>query len=169
MSTDLTFLTNESGHSLLDRFNVLLKEDTHLFDCLVGYFFLSGFYKIYPSLEKTEKIRILIGLKTDPRTFELIQQGNQELNFKSHAETKEEMPGRILAEVKPQRIRSLPISAVSSKNQKSVEHLVERILSTKQQDVEADTSALEREIDQLVYELYDLTKEEIEIVERACS
>ena len=27
MSTDLTFLTNESGHSLLDRFNVLLKED----------------------------------------------------------------------------------------------------------------------------------------------
>jgi len=99
MSTDLTFLTNEAGHSLLDRFNVLLKEDTHLFDCLVGYFFLSGFYKIYPSLEKTEKIRILIGLKTDPRTFELIQQGSQELDFKSHAETKEEMPGRILDEL----------------------------------------------------------------------
>lgn len=99
MSTDLTFITNESGQTLLDRFNDLLKEDTHLFDCLVGYFFLSGFYKLYPSLEKTEKIRILIGLKTDPRTFELIQQGNQELDFKSHAETKEEMPGRILDEL----------------------------------------------------------------------
>lgn len=99
MSTDLTFITNESGQTLLDRFNDLLKEDTHLFDCLVGYFFLSGFYKIYPTLEKTEKIRILIGLKTDPRTFELIEQGNQELDFKSHAETKEEMPGRILEEL----------------------------------------------------------------------
>lgn len=99
MSTDLTFITNEAGQILLDRFNDLLKEDTHLFDCLVGYFFLSGFYKLYPSLEKTEKIRILIGLKTDPRTFELIEQGNRELDFKSHAETKEEMPGRILEEV----------------------------------------------------------------------
>jgi hypothetical protein len=99
MSTDLTFITNVSGRTLLDRFNDLLKEDTHLFDCLVGYFFLSGFYKLYPSLEKTEKIRILIGLKTDPRSFELIQQGTQEFDFKSHAETKEEMPSRILDEL----------------------------------------------------------------------
>jgi len=59
MSTDLTFIANKSGQALLDRFNDLLKEDTYLFDCLVDYFFLNGFYKLYPSLEKTEKNRSL--------------------------------------------------------------------------------------------------------------
>ena len=45
--------------------------------------------------------------------------------------------------------------------------LVDRILAAKQQDAAADTSALEREIDQLVYALYGLTPEEIQIVEAA--
>ena len=42
MSTDLTFITNESGKSLHDRIGVLLSDDTRLFDSLVGYFFISG-------------------------------------------------------------------------------------------------------------------------------
>ena len=42
--TDLTFFTNEDGHSLLSRFNSTLK-DTQLFDVLVGYFRASGFYQ----------------------------------------------------------------------------------------------------------------------------
>ncbi|MBI4359752.1 MAG: helicase, partial [Candidatus Jacksonbacteria bacterium] len=99
MSTDLTFLTNEPNQTLLERFNALLKEDTRFFDCLVGYFFLSGFHKLHPSLEKAEKIRILIGIGTDTKTSDLIQQGARELDFKSHAETKEEIPGQILQEL----------------------------------------------------------------------
>ncbi len=54
MSTDLTFITNEPNRNLLDRFKVLIK-DTELFDVLVGYFFTSGFYVLYKSLEKTKK------------------------------------------------------------------------------------------------------------------
>ncbi len=54
-----------------------------------------------------------------------------------------------------------------SAQQKPVERLVERILSAKQQGASADVSALEREIDQLVYALYGLTPEEIKIVEEA--
>jgi len=45
--------------------------------------------------------------------------------------------------------------------------LVDRILSAKAADPAADTSALEREIDELVYQLYGLTAEEIAIVEGA--
>ena len=41
----------------------------------------------------------------------------------------------------------------------------ERILTTRQRDSEADTAALEQEIDRLVYQLYDLTPEEIALVE----
>lgn len=70
MSSDLTFLTNEPGKSLRNRFGVLLGDDTRYFDCLVGYFFISGFYKLYPALEKIEKVRILIGLRTDRTAYE---------------------------------------------------------------------------------------------------
>ena len=100
-SSDLTFVTNEKGQSLAQRFSVLLGANTRYFDCLVGYFFISGFHKLYPALEKTEKIRILIGLKTDRTTFNLLQQARQqqELVLKSHAETKERLPGEILSEL----------------------------------------------------------------------
>ncbi|PIS28273.1 MAG: hypothetical protein COT43_06610 [Candidatus Marinimicrobia bacterium CG08_land_8_20_14_0_20_45_22] len=91
MSTDLTFITNEKNQNLKDRFEVLIK-DTTFFDCLVGYFYTSGFYAIYPSLEKTEKIRVLIGISTNRHTINLLNIANkssqQEIQF-SHAETKE--------------------------------------------------------------------------------
>lgn len=45
------------------------------------------------------------------------------------------------------------------------ESVVDRILAVKRRDAEANTSAMEREIDRLVYDLYGLTKEEIAIVE----
>ena len=69
MQTDLTFITNEKQRSLLKRFQVLIK-DTRFFDVLVGYFYTSGFHALYKSLEDTEKIRILIGISTNPQTSE---------------------------------------------------------------------------------------------------
>jgi hypothetical protein len=41
-----------------------------------------------------------------------------------------------------------------------------RVCHAGRADPAADTTALEREIDQLVYNLYDLTPEEIAIVEK---
>lgn len=100
MSSDLTFITNEPGKKLHDRFAVLLGDDTRLFDCLVGYFYISGFYKLYPSLAKTEKIRILIGIKTDGKTFELIQEAKQrELVLESHAQAQAAVSGALRGEL----------------------------------------------------------------------
>lgn len=73
MTNDLTFITNEGGKNLKDRFSKLIK-DTQFFDVLVGYFYTSGFYAIYPQLENTEKIRILIGISTNSQTYNLLQQ-----------------------------------------------------------------------------------------------
>jgi len=67
---DLTFITNEPGHTLLDRLIILLK-NTRQFDVLVAYFFISGFYKIFPFLEDVEKINILVGINTDKNIHEL--------------------------------------------------------------------------------------------------
>lgn len=71
MNTDLTFITNEEDQKLKDRFEALIK-DTRFFDCLVGYFYSSGFHALYKSLENTEKIRILIGISTSKQVFDLI-------------------------------------------------------------------------------------------------
>jgi predicted RNA methylase len=43
--------------------------------------------------------------------------------------------------------------------------LVDEIISKKQKDIDADVAALEMEINKLVYKAYNLTKEEIEIIE----
>src|SRR2546426_2361756 len=101
MSSDLTFIMNEPGKTLRDRFGVLLIEDTRFFDCLVGYFFISGFYKLYPALEKVEKVRILMGLKTDRTAYELLQRAREQHDFvfKSHAEAKEQVTIDVLQEL----------------------------------------------------------------------
>lgn len=90
--SDITFITNEEGSTLGNRFKSLIK-DTRLFDVLVGYFYTSGFYSIYPSLERTEKIRILIGISTNPQTYNLIKQ------IQSHKEVKEHFGEQVKSEM----------------------------------------------------------------------
>lgn len=104
-SQDLTFITNEKNQSLANRFRTLIK-DTQFFDVLVGYFYTSGFYEIYKSLEKTEKIRILVGINTnvsnlpvptlDENSINSPQQ--QSLQF-SHSETKEQFSEEVTNEM----------------------------------------------------------------------
>jgi len=66
---------------------------------------------------------------------------------------------------KKYKIELLPIKEPTGTQEEEIENVVEKILSLKKENYAADTSNLEAEIDQLVYELYGLTEEEIEIVE----
>jgi len=62
----------------------------------------------------------------------------------------------------------MPIPPITPANQSlvgQIESLVEQILARKRGNPNADTAELEREIDRLVYQLYDLTPEEIRLVE----
>jgi hypothetical protein len=59
----------------------------------------------------------------------------------------------------------IPVNRISAEQQKPFEHLVNKILTLKKADNRADTTGLEREIDRLVYQLYELTADEIAIVE----
>lgn len=95
---DLTFITNEKGQKLNDRFKVLIK-DTAYFDALVGYFYTSGFYNLYKSLESTRRIRILIGIDTDRKTIKLLNEAKGNRQF-SHAETKEDALKHLVDEIK---------------------------------------------------------------------
>jgi hypothetical protein len=70
---------------------------------------------------------------------------------------------RIFPEVKPIQLFKLPIEVGGYVG--VLEDLVRQILALKKQTPSADTTTLENKIDQLVYALYDLTPEEIAIVE----
>jgi hypothetical protein len=67
------------------------------------------------------------------------------------------------------RVDEVPIprsSEINKETKKKLACLVDKILQQKKQNPNADTKDLETQIDQLVYKLYDLTEEEIEIVEK---
>ena len=68
-------------------------------------------------------------------------------------------------EVKPQYFEQIPIPEITDKIKTVLIDKVDKIIAFKKSDPAADTSALEAEIDRLVYELYGLTEEEIRVVE----
>ncbi|MBZ7954545.1 Eco57I restriction-modification methylase domain-containing protein [Campylobacter sp. W0018] len=65
-------------------------------------------------------------------------------------------------------LEKLPIPKINSKNQKTADELVtlvDKILKAKEQDKNADTKIQEDKINTLVYKLYNLTEDEIKIIE----
>ena len=62
-------------------------------------------------------------------------------------------------------LQGLPIKEVTNDKQQPIINLVDKILSKKKQDPCSDTSALEHEIDHLVYQLYGLSYDEVLIVD----
>ena len=60
-------------------------------------------------------------------------------------------------------IKNFPLPNISLQIQETIIEIVDKIISLKQQN--QDTTDLENQIDTLVYKLYDLTEEEIAIVE----
>ena len=66
---------------------------------------------------------------------------------------------------KKYKIEIFPIKEPTEVEELSLEKLVDKIISAKKTVQNADTTKLETEIDRLVYQLYELTEEEMKIVE----
>lgn len=62
-------------------------------------------------------------------------------------------------------VDNLPIVLAKEKDQEQLGKLASTILAAKQRNAKADTSALERKIDSLVYTLYGLTPDDIKLIE----
>ncbi len=78
------------------------------------------------------------------------------------------MGGGIEGELKTNNLEKLSIPKINSKNQKIADeliNLVDEILKAKEQDKNANTQELENKINSLVYKLYNLTEDEIKIIE----
>jgi hypothetical protein len=115
------------------------------FDCYVS----ATFYVI-----KTDRINLkcLLGiLNSDLITFWLKNKGKmQGENYQLDKEPLQGIP--------------LP-NDTSSKTAKKIEKLIDKILTAKATDHKADTSVLERQIDNLVYRLYNLTYDEVKVID----
>ncbi|WP_422723758.1 hypothetical protein [Helicobacter pylori] len=78
------------------------------------------------------------------------------------------MGGGIEGELKTNNLEKIPIPKITPQNQELAHKITDgtkQILALKEKDPKANTQGLEKEIDALVYRLYNLTDEEIKIIE----
>lgn len=73
----------------------------------------------------------------------------------------------LFPKIRIAQAKQLPIFKASKEQQQPIIELVDRILEKKRSNPNANTLALEQEIDKLVYKLYNLTDEEIGVIEGA--
>ena len=89
-------------------------------------------------------------------------------NFTSNKVVTQTFPRISILDIKRFPIRRIDLSDQKLRNTHDlIALIVDQILSTKKTDPNADTSSLENEIDQLVYELYGLTEDEINIIKKS--
>jgi hypothetical protein len=125
----------------------------------IGYYCIDSINIALVKLKYHEFLEYFIGLLNSKLIAFYYQEISQE-------------KGRVLAQVKPQRIRSLPI-CIGTKDQRNIiTTIVDKILSLTRSDdylqnqtKKAKVKEYEKEIDQMVYALYGLTPDEIKIVE----
>jgi adenine-specific DNA-methyltransferase len=73
---------------------------------------------------------------------------------------------QLFPKIKVKEFNALPLPKIEYSNE-AISGIVSSILNIKENDKKSDISQLEFQIDQLVYQLYDLTNEEIKIIENA--
>jgi adenine-specific DNA-methyltransferase len=73
----------------------------------------------------------------------------------------------VFPKAKIGQCRLLPIIKIKKENQMEISNIVTKIIDLKENNIATDISRFEKEIDQLVYKLYELTEEEIKVVEES--
>ena len=79
------------------------------------------------------------------------------------------MGGDLVGKIRYKKVflEQVPIPYPEKNDENEIEEKVDKILSIKKENPNTDISILEKEIDQMVYQLYGLTQEEIAIVENS--
>lgn len=82
---------------------------------------------------------------------------------KNTAKANREMFPKLILE----DLRKFPVKKISVSSQQPFITLVDQILAAKKANAQADTNALEMQIDLMVYKLYDLTYEEVKLIDES--
>ncbi len=131
---------------------IIIKGLTLLDSCLDEKgIFIPGKSTLIVANDNIEELKFLLGLLNSKLVIFYIKEKhpassyNQGINFTKHM------------------INNMPIPKISKLAQKPFIDLVDKIIQAKQD--EKDTTTLETKIDKMVYQLYDLTADEIDIIE----
>ncbi len=82
------FFTNEEGRTLIEKIEgIFAHKKIHFLDVLVGYFRASGYFRIRPFVQRSGKIRILVGINIDRLVQEAWDKG---LKFGANPSTSRE-------------------------------------------------------------------------------
>jgi hypothetical protein len=71
--------------------------------------------------------------------------------------------GEALAEIKKENVGKLPVKIISMKEQNKFVKLVDEVLELKSTNSQSDTKILEDKIDEMVFEIYNLSQKETEL------
>ncbi len=134
---------------------IIIKGLTLLDSCLDEKgIFIPGKSTLIVANDNIEELKFLLGLLNSKLVIFYIKEKhpassyNQGINFTKHM------------------INNMPIPKISKLAQKPFIDLVDKIIQAKQDEkYEKDTTTLETKIDKMVYQLYDLTADEIDIIE----
>jgi len=66
-------------------------------------------------------------------------------------------------------LSEVPVKIIPISEQQSFVDIVDEIICSKEKNINADTTSLEHEVDKMVYSLFDLTRDEIQVVEESAS
>ena len=72
---------------------------------------------------------------------------------------------KLFPYIRVSQLKQIPIPNASRETQEKVASMVNQVIAMK--EIGADSSSLEQQIDKLIYALYDLTEDEIRLIEQA--
>jgi len=133
---------------------------------------------IYPetTVRRSEFYYDTKGYLTDKTCFILTGENLKYLNgvlcsklIEYYLETELRTLGKTSIQYSKQYMEKLPIPEITGHNKEiavQIEKLVDSIILEKDLDIKSDTKDIEKQINKLVYKLYDLSKEEIELIEK---
>jgi hypothetical protein len=118
----------------------------------VGYFNTNVVYNLHPKPQNENLLKYFLAL------------GNSKLVnfwfFNTYVND-----DKLFPHIQKNQLDSIPV--IIPKDKSSIEKIVDQILSAKATNPNADTSTLEKQIDELVYKLYELTYEEVKVIDPA--
>ena len=77
----------------------------------------------------------------------------------------DQIRGKGNIDINPEYLKNISIPEIPFSDQQPFITLVDQILSAKKTNPKADTSALEKQIDEMVYKLYELTYDEVKVID----
>ena len=101
--------------------------------------------------------------KSDITVFELTALLNSKLMNFYHKYLFLDIEKELFQKILIENCKLFPCRAFKDSN--SVKEIIEKIIKTKSSDAETDTTEFETNLDKMIYEIYELTEEEIKIIE----